>query len=216
MNIYNIIEKADDICSICTDNYDTSSADKSSADKSSAIAQIKSCQHIFHEDCLNAWFEYNISCPMCRLQLGDAPRINIYQYILLLLSLQQQSQPLQTPTDGLSHTAFAAVFINVLLERYKTAQEYNSMRNIIFMTRDSICIDGYKLPSTLNLINRTSATRELKYRMDLLRSQLLQHLWSATDPYHLSDPPQLAYGKKIFEHPYLLEWKRKIETIIGN
>jgi hypothetical protein len=234
-DIYEIIKStsADDVCSICTDNYEVS-----------VPSQIKSCGHVFHRTCIDEWFQYNLSCPMCRRQLGgplnkvlfdghpslntfnEDPSINLYQYIIILLSLQaqqvqaqqvqaQQVQAPQQQDDGLSSTAAICVFINMILERYKTAQEYNDMRNIILMTRDTLSIDGTTLPSTLNLINRTSATRELKYRIDLLRSQLMHYIWSATDPYHLSDPPEIPRGKRLFEHPYLQGWKQKIEAALG-
>ena len=223
-DIYDIIKttRVDDNCSICTDNY-----------ISLVPSQIKSCGHIFHQACIDQWFQYNLSCPICRRQLGGSS-INLYQYIIILLSLQaqqvqaqqvqaqqvqaQQTQQVQAQrpeqNDDLSSTAATCVFLNILLERYKTAQEYNQMRNIIMITRDNLIIDGIIVPRTINLINRTSAARELKYRTDLLRSQLLHYIWSATDPYHLSDPPEIPRGKRLFEHPYLQEWKQKIEAVL--
>jgi hypothetical protein len=54
----------DDICPICHDNYGTTKG----------IYKTE-CNHIFHNDCLNEYCELKhgeISCPICRGDVGDA------------------------------------------------------------------------------------------------------------------------------------------------
>ena len=42
-------------CSICLDCVETGQA-----------AKTLSCQHTFHEGCINTWFKHKASCPLCR------------------------------------------------------------------------------------------------------------------------------------------------------
>lgn len=48
-------------CSICLDEY-------SAKEK---VRQINSCQHRFHADCVDHWFQKNSICPICRVSLLD-------------------------------------------------------------------------------------------------------------------------------------------------
>lgn len=34
--------------------------------------QLPECKHIFHEDCIKAWFEHNNNCPICRNDVRQA------------------------------------------------------------------------------------------------------------------------------------------------
>lgn len=45
-----------EICSICRNNFNDNEI----------VRKIKSCQHIFHQQCLDSWLSRNITCPMCR------------------------------------------------------------------------------------------------------------------------------------------------------
>lgn len=187
-----------------------------------SISEINLCHHIFHQNCLAPWFEYNETCPICREDL--APKSDQYpsllQYILLAVTLhspryvQQQEDPLDFQQTALSQTALTCCFLNILLNHYN-AQEYKTIQGHIENIRATLEIDGIHISREVNLRSRTAAARELTYRIDLLRSQLLQWLWTANDPYHVHDPPRLDHGKKIFEHPYLVQWSRKISTIMG-
>lgn len=38
-----------------------------------ASVVTKSCGHVFHEDCLQGWFQYNRTCPLCREDIGNVP-----------------------------------------------------------------------------------------------------------------------------------------------
>jgi len=48
----------DDECSICMD-------------KNNLIWVSLPCEHKFHEECIFTWIETNLSCPICRKQLGN-------------------------------------------------------------------------------------------------------------------------------------------------
>ena len=47
-----------DECVICLENYESNKK----------ITTLK-CDHIFHYDCINEWFDTNQSCPLCRIDL---------------------------------------------------------------------------------------------------------------------------------------------------
>tara|TARA_B100001094_G_C18143147_1_gene779082 strand:+ start:908 stop:1459 length:552 start_codon:yes stop_codon:yes gene_type:complete len=49
-------------CSICLENFDNERE----------IVQIP-CQHKFHKDCIETWFETHSTCPMCRRNYGPEP-----------------------------------------------------------------------------------------------------------------------------------------------
>jgi hypothetical protein len=212
------------ICLICHDNYNINSM------IDNKIVKITDCSHIYHKECIEKWFEYNESCPLCRKPL--APQINLIQCLLLFLSFsqQQQQQQQQQPTSPRSHDstglqtyeivslsqiAFTTTFLHVILERFKAPAEYNNIRERILNLKNQLCIDEQRLPDDLNLKSRTAAMRELKHRQILLRSQLVQWLWTQSDPYHMNDPPRLHHGRRMFSHPYLENWKQKINTEIN-
>jgi|LauGreDrversion2_3_1035106.scaffolds.fasta_scaffold41795_1 hypothetical protein len=48
-----VVSKEKSTCSICLDCVDTKK-------------KTLSCQHTFHEGCIDTWFKYKTSCPLCR------------------------------------------------------------------------------------------------------------------------------------------------------
>lgn len=46
-------------CSICQENYT----------EGQAIRTIKHCEHNFHKNCIDTWFERNVHCPVCRYDI---------------------------------------------------------------------------------------------------------------------------------------------------
>jgi hypothetical protein len=203
-------------CLICHTDYIEESPEKS-------LIKIIDCSHIYHTVCIEEWFKYNESCPLCRRQLGVTTREgpNLLQYILLFLSLQYAPQENDESLYAygsytLSNTAFTCVFLSILLERYKTAAEYNAMKNNITTFKTSMCINGEYLPADVNISSRTAIVREIKQRQILLRSQLIQWIWTEIDAHHLSDPPELPHGRELYSHPYLQAWKRQIESALDS
>jgi hypothetical protein len=53
-----------DECSICLDEYD--------AGQTICVATTTSCDHIFHEDCIEEWLKDHDNCPMCRVNLMNS------------------------------------------------------------------------------------------------------------------------------------------------
>ena len=202
-------------CHICHLDYEPQSI----------LVSLNSCQHVFHQDCINEWLNYGTTCPLCRQPVTDQYQtINLFQYLIMLLSL---SSPPVSPqiTNNFTHahsdstlanTAFVSVFLHILVDTYKTATEYNMIRQNIFRAKEEMVVDEQRLMNSINVSNRTSASRELRYRQELLRSQLLQMLWTQQDPYHIDEPPILPYGKQLYQHPYLLMWREKIIIAFRN
>ena len=60
VNIYRDLETTQETCSICRDNFSELS-----------VVRKLSCGHIFHIECIDTWFETNIRCPLCRVDLRD-------------------------------------------------------------------------------------------------------------------------------------------------
>jgi hypothetical protein len=50
-------------CSICLD----------AIDKGTTL----SCQHTFHEGCINTWFKHKASCPLCRKPAEDSVTLEV-------------------------------------------------------------------------------------------------------------------------------------------
>jgi hypothetical protein len=51
--------KENSLCSICLENINCNS-------------KILICNHVYHEICINSWFENNTTCPNCRINIpGD-------------------------------------------------------------------------------------------------------------------------------------------------
>ena len=49
-------EDSEVMCSICYSNFNTSEK----------VIYIPSCNHVFHPECILAWFKTHTTCPMCR------------------------------------------------------------------------------------------------------------------------------------------------------
>lgn len=60
VNIFRDLETNQETCSICRDNFSELS-----------VVRKLSCDHIFHIECIDTWFETNIRCPLCRVDLRD-------------------------------------------------------------------------------------------------------------------------------------------------
>ena len=198
-------------CLICHEDYIASSS----------LIRIMDCSHIYHSTCIEEWFKYNESCPICRKKLSQTRQPNLLQFILLFLSLEHAAPQEENDavlytyeSQTLASTAFVCVFLSILLERYKTAAEYNQVKHSLFEIKNTLIVDNEMLPVSINISSRTSIIREIKHRQTLMRCQLLQLLWSSSDPYHLQEPPELPHGRAIYQHPYLQTWRRKIERTI--
>ena len=44
------------------------------------IRSICHCNHSFHTDCIDTWFQRSVRCPNCRFDVRDTPRPNIQHY----------------------------------------------------------------------------------------------------------------------------------------
>lgn len=53
-------------CSICLDVVETGKA-----------AKTLSCQHTFHEGCIDTWFKHKVSCPLCRKEPEDSVTLQV-------------------------------------------------------------------------------------------------------------------------------------------
>jgi hypothetical protein len=60
IHIYRDLDTTHETCSICRENFEENS-----------IVRRLGCEHIFHIGCIDTWFETNIRCPLCRLDLRD-------------------------------------------------------------------------------------------------------------------------------------------------
>jgi hypothetical protein len=218
MNYFQLTEpdQKQSLCLICQIEFNET--------PTSNLSKIIDCSHIYHTQCIEKWFEYNESCPICRKKLSETTEPNLLQFILLFLSLQQ-SPPLFPENDvslhtyetqALSNTAFTCVFLSILLERYATAAEYNKYKQHALQLKSSLSVENEIIPTNVNISSRTSIIREIKHRQILMRCQLLQWLWTSSDPYHLQEPPQLSHGRALYQHPYLQSWRRKIELAIDS
>lgn len=53
--VFKQLYNADDICSICYEKYTDMAL----------VSQILKCGHIYHNNCLDDWFNIKIKCPLC-------------------------------------------------------------------------------------------------------------------------------------------------------
>jgi hypothetical protein len=51
-----------DVCTICQDTLPLNT---------NTIRKLRSCGHMFHQTCIDAWFERNVRCPMCRHDIRE-------------------------------------------------------------------------------------------------------------------------------------------------
>ena len=61
IHIYNTLESEFESCSICMENFSPNSI----------VRKLNNCGHIFHVDCVDTWFETNMTCPVCRTDLRE-------------------------------------------------------------------------------------------------------------------------------------------------
>ena len=61
LHIYNTLDTEFESCSICMENFSSNSI----------VRKLNNCGHIFHVDCVDTWFETNITCPVCRTDLRE-------------------------------------------------------------------------------------------------------------------------------------------------
>tara|TARA_B100000963_G_C22355540_1_gene549227 strand:+ start:32 stop:658 length:627 start_codon:yes stop_codon:yes gene_type:complete len=65
IHIYRDLDTDQETCSICRDNFEENS-----------VVRRLGCEHIFHIGCIDTWFETNIRCPLCRVDLRDTENDN--------------------------------------------------------------------------------------------------------------------------------------------
>jgi hypothetical protein len=58
--LYSSLKKTETVCSICLDDF-----------KLNHEIGTTECEHIYHKDCLNTWYDRNSSCPMCRKYISS-------------------------------------------------------------------------------------------------------------------------------------------------
>ena len=61
VHIYRSLDTEFESCTICRENFNPSSI----------VRRINGCGHVFHISCIDTWFESNITCPVCRIDLRD-------------------------------------------------------------------------------------------------------------------------------------------------
>ena len=61
IHLYSTLEDTYEQCTICRENFNSNSI----------VRKINNCSHIFHISCIDTWFENNITCPVCRIDLRD-------------------------------------------------------------------------------------------------------------------------------------------------
>lgn len=57
-----------DTCAICQDDFPSGSQ----------IRKIKHCNHQFHKNCIDQWFQRNVKCPVCRHDIRQEINSNIH------------------------------------------------------------------------------------------------------------------------------------------
>ena len=53
-------------CLICMENIQNNSI----------VRRLNKCNHVFHVDCIDKWFERKITCPTCRQDIRELPAVN--------------------------------------------------------------------------------------------------------------------------------------------
>ena len=57
-----IVKEKYKICVICRGNIDNNCV----------VRRINKCNHFFHAECADTWFQDNITCPHCRQDIREA------------------------------------------------------------------------------------------------------------------------------------------------
>jgi len=64
--IYRAVTSHDDICTICQDTIELNQE----------IRKLNHCNHYFHSECIDVWFQTNVLCPTCRHDIREITNIN--------------------------------------------------------------------------------------------------------------------------------------------
>lgn len=59
--VYRVNRRQDDICTICQDEIETNQE----------VRRVDHCNHYFHRNCIDTWFQGNVHCPTCRHDIRD-------------------------------------------------------------------------------------------------------------------------------------------------
>lgn len=54
--VFRATSRQDDICTICQDDIENDQN----------VRRLTHCNHSFHQDCIDTWFQSNVQCPTCR------------------------------------------------------------------------------------------------------------------------------------------------------
>ena len=60
--VYRVDRHQDDICTICQDEIEINQD----------VRRIDHCNHYFHRNCIDTWFQGNVNCPTCRHDIRDS------------------------------------------------------------------------------------------------------------------------------------------------
>ncbi len=58
---YNATQNLDEVCTICQDTIETSQE----------VRNLTHCNHTFHINCIDTWFQNNVRCPTCRHDIRE-------------------------------------------------------------------------------------------------------------------------------------------------
>ena len=111
------------LCSICQSNYINQQI----------IRKINHCEHFYHMNCLDEWFENNVKCPECQYDLRESiPRNetepNIYTFLLNNTIPNSTSTPI--PNTQTSQTSQTSQAIERLLQNIIGSSDMDTNINI--------------------------------------------------------------------------------------
>ena len=87
------------VCAICQDHETATPTN---------TWRILNCQHSFHKNCIDTWFEQNVHCPVCRTDIRDlAERANQTPQIRV-----RNSNPTQSTTQTTTQTTQGSPLVN--------------------------------------------------------------------------------------------------------
>jgi hypothetical protein len=59
--VYRVNRRQDDICAICQDDIESNQE----------VRRLDHCNHYFHRNCIDTWFQGNVQCPTCRHDIRE-------------------------------------------------------------------------------------------------------------------------------------------------
>jgi hypothetical protein len=59
--VYRVNRRQDDICAICQDEVESNQE----------VRRLDRCNHYFHRNCIDTWFQGNVQCPTCRHDIRE-------------------------------------------------------------------------------------------------------------------------------------------------